>query len=107
MSKINLTYKDKEYTLEYTRQSVRTMEAQGFTPADAETKPVTMIPILFGGAFQRHHKGMSRALQDEIYDEIGNKSALLEVLGQMYAETLMTLLGDKEDEGNVTWAVNK
>ena len=30
MSKINLTYKDKEYTLEFTRQTVRTIESQGF-----------------------------------------------------------------------------
>ena len=59
MSKIALTYENKEYVLEYSRQSVRTMEAQGFVLNELETKPVTMIPMLYQGAFIKHHKGLS------------------------------------------------
>ena len=104
MSKIALTYDDKEYVLEYSRQSVRTMEAQGFVLNDIETKPVTMIPMLFQGAFIKNHRGIKRNLMDELYEEVSDKTGLLQALMEMYAETLSTLTDDKEDAGNATWA---
>lgn len=107
MSKINLTYENKEYTLEYSRQSVRTMEAQGFVLEEVTTKPVTAIPMLFYGAFIKNHKGIKRNLVDEIFEEISAKRSLLEALMEMYADTLNTLIEDKGDEGNVQWAVTK
>ena len=107
MSKISLTYDKNEYTLEYSRQSVRTMEAQGFNFDLLTTKPATMLPMLFEGAFMKNHRGIKRNLISEIYDEIGNKGDLLSALGEMYAETLNSLIGDRDDEGNVSWAVTK
>ena len=107
MSKIALTYNNKEYVLEYSRQSVRTMEAQGFVLNDLETKPVTMIPMLYQGAFIKNHKGIKRNLMDEMYEEIADKTGLLSALMEMYAETLSTLTDDKEDTGNATWAMVK
>lgn len=104
MSKINLTYDNKEYTLEYSRQSVKTMEAQGFVLDELTTKPMTMIPLLFSGAFIKNHRGMKRALIDEIFDGISDKSNLMEALMELYAETLSTLTEASTDEGNVTWA---
>ena len=107
MSKIALTYNDKEYELEYNRQSVRTMEAQGFVLDQISSKPVTMIPMLFTGAFIKNHKGIKRSLMDEMYEEISDKTGLLQALMELYAETLSTLTDDKESEGNVTWAMVK
>jgi hypothetical protein len=107
MSKITLTYDKDEYTLEYSRQSVRTMEAQGFNFDFLTTKPATMLPLLFEGAFMKNHRGIKRRIIDEIYEEIGNKGELLAALGEMYADTLNSLIGDKADEGNVSWAVTK
>lgn len=107
MSKITINYDKKEYVLEYNRQSVRTMEAQGFVLDEIQTKPVTMIPALFNGAFIKNHRGIKRSLMDEIYDEISDKTGLLQALMEMYAETLSTLTDDKDAEGNATWAVTK
>jgi hypothetical protein len=104
MSKINLTYDNKDYTLEYSRQSVKTMEAQGFVLDELTSKPMTMIPLLFSGAFIKNHRGMKRALIDEIFDGISDKSNLMEALMELYAETLSTLTEATADEGNVTWA---
>ena len=73
MSKINLNYEGKDYCLEYNRQSVRTMEAQGFVLEDVTKMPMTMIPHLFSGAFIKNHKGMKRQLIDDIFDAIGNR----------------------------------
>ena len=108
MSKITLTHNDKEYTLEYSRQSVKTMEQQGFVLDELASKPMTMIPMLFQGAFIRNHKGIKRNVMDEIYKGIGNRSELMEALMEMYAETLSTLMDDDaEDAGNVSWALVK
>lgn len=107
MSKITLNYKEKDYTLEYNRQSVRMMEGQGFVLEQITEKPVTMIPMLFSGAFMKNHRGLKRAFVDEIYDEVVDKSGLLNALMEMYAETLSSLTDEKEVEGNAIWAVVK
>ena len=106
MSKINLTYKKDEYILEYNRQSVKTMESQGFVLEELTAKPMTMIPLLFNGAFIKNHRGIKRNLMDEIFEEIGDKTSLMEALMEMYAETLSTLT-EGSGEGNATWAMVK
>ena len=107
MSKITISYDKKEYALEYSRQSVRTMEAQGFVLDQISSKPVTMIPMLFTGAFMKNHKGIKRNLMDEMYEEVPDKTGLLQALMELYAETLSTLTDDKEDAGNATWVMVK
>ena len=107
--KSNLTYDKKEYTLEYNRQSVKTMESQGFFLEELTTKPMTMIPLLFSGAFIKNHSGkdgVKRKVVDEIFEEIGDKTALMEALMEMYADTLGSLT-DSNSEGNVSWAMVK
>ena len=107
MSKIALNYNDKEYELEYTRQSVRMMESQGFVLEEISSKPMTMIPMLFSGAFAKNHRGIKRALIDEILENISDKAGLLNALIEMYAETLSSLTDEPENEGNAVWAVVK
>jgi len=107
MSKITLEYSGKKYTLEYNRQSVRMIESQGFVAEQLSAKPVTMIPILFQGAFIKNHKGIKRDLIDEIYEAIADKSGLIVALVELYSETVGTLLDDKAESGNVSWAVTK
>lgn len=108
MSKITMTYNKVEYTLEYSRQSVKTMESQGFVLDDITAKPMTMIPMLFSGAFIKNHRGMKRSLIDEIFDNIKDKTGLMSALMEMYAETLSSLTDDNvESEGNVAWAIVK
>lgn len=106
MSKIVLTHDNKEYVLEFSRQSVKTMEAQGFVLDEITSKPMTMIPLLFTGAFFKNCKGIKRSLIDEIYDEIGDKTGLMQALMELYAETLSSLTEDR-DQGNVSWTMVK
>ncbi len=108
MSKITLTYAKKEYVLEYNRQSVKTMESQGFILEDISTKPVTMIPMLFSGSFMKNHRGIKRNLIDEIYENIPGKTELMQALIEMYVETVSTLTEDAEgNEGNAVWTLEK
>lgn len=106
MSKIVLNYEGKGYELEYNRQSVKMMEGQGFVLEELSAKPMTMIPLLFSGAFIKNCKGTKRATIDEIYKQISDKTALMEALIELYAETVSTLTDDNS-EGNVTWTLEK
>ncbi len=44
---IVFTYEDKEYTLEFTRRTVKQMEDEGFVAQDIDRKPMTLLPALF------------------------------------------------------------
>lgn len=112
-TKIELTYKKNTYTLEYSRQSVRTMEQQGFVLDKIGDMPMTMIPLLVYGAFAKHNKGIKRNLMDEIYEHIRDtdgEEGFLRTLLEMYSDTVNTLTGGASDidEGNeATWKVTK
>ena len=106
MSKIVLKHENKEYVLEYNRQSVRMMEGQGFVVDEITSKPMTMIPLLFNGAFIKNCRGTKRSVLDAIYEGIGDKMSFVEALITMYSETLASLT-DEAEEGNVTWALTK
>lgn len=113
-TKITITYNASEYTLEYSRNSVRQMEQQGFVLEKLSKQPMNMVPLLVYGAFTKNHKGIKRSLVDEIYEHITDKigdgdNGFIHALLEMYAETVNTLTDNKSvDEGNkAVWKVTK
>ena len=101
---IRFEYDGKEYTLEFTRKSIETMERQGFIASDIADKPMTTLPALFAGAFFAHHRYVKKELVDEIYSKMTNKQDLLSKLAEMYNEPIQALMEEPEDaEGNVKW----
>ena len=106
---LNFEYKNKEYTLEYTRETIKQMEREGFIAENVINKPMTTLPKLFAGAFKAHHKfDAKQKLIDEMFDLFTNKGALLEKLVEMYREPLEALMDDENiDEGNaIKWEAN-
>jgi hypothetical protein len=111
---ITVTYNKHSYQLEYSRNAVKQMEQQGFVLDQIGDKPMTMVPILVYGAFMKNHKGIKRALVDEIYDHIADKvgdgdEGFIQALLEMYSETVNTLTDNSSiDEGNAAiWKVSK
>lgn len=102
---ISFEFKGKEYTLEFTRDTVRQLERQGFVPGDIESKPMTVIPDLFAGAFLKNHPTVKRSKIDEIYEAMNGKSRLIRALIEMYNDTVETLI-DEDAEGNAEWTAN-
>ena len=101
---IRFEYDGKEYTLEFTRKSIETMERQGFVASDMVDKPMTTLPALFAGAFLAHHRYIKKELVDEIYSKMTNKQDLLSKLAEMYNEPIQALMEEPEDAvGNVKW----
>lgn len=99
-------YEGKEYTLEYTRKAVEALERQGLVAEEITTKPMTVLPNLFAGAFFANHRSTNRDIIDNIYKKLTNKQALIEKLAELYNDTVLTLMEEPEDDGkNVNWEV--
>ena len=104
---IQVVYQDKEYTLEYTRKSVETMERNGFVAANINDKPMTTLPALFAGAFLANHRFVKQDVIDAIFAKMTNKGELIGKLAEMYNDTLNTLVDEpSESEGNLNWTAS-
>ena len=104
---IRFEYEGTHYTLEFNRNAIRTMERKGFVAEEIQTKPMTVLPELFAGAFIMHHPYLKRDRIDRIFDKMTNRLKLIERLGAMYNEPLEAMLDEPEEsEGNVTWEEN-
>jgi len=104
---LKFTYKDKEYTLEYTRRTVAEMEKNGFVAGNVSDKPMTSLPTMFAGAFLAHHRYVKKDLVDEIFNHMTNKQELIGKLAEMYNDPIMTLIDEpEENEGNVDWTAS-
>ncbi len=104
---LTFTFNDKEYTLEYTRRTVSEMENKGFVAGDIETKPMTILPMLFEGAFLAHHRFIKKETIDDIFNHMTNKEELIGKLAEMYNDPIMALVSEPEkSEGNVMWTAS-
>jgi hypothetical protein len=103
---IHFTYDDKEYTLEFTRRTVKQMEDEGFIVRDIDARPMTLLPALFAGAFKAHHRFVRQEVIDQIYDAMPDKEALIGKLADMYNEPLISLMDEPDEGKNVDWMAN-
>ncbi len=103
---IHFTYDDKEYTLEFTRRTVKQMEDEGFIVRDIDVRPMTLLPALFAGAFKAHHRFVRQEVIDQIYDAMPDKEALIGKLADMYNEPLISLMDEPDEGKNVDWMAN-
>lgn len=104
---IKISYDKKEYTLEFSRTTASMIEAQGFDPEYISSKPVTMIMLLFYGAFAKNHSSVKRTKMDEIFDNLKKRGELTKKLMEMYSETANVLSDDDDDEGNAGWGASE
>lgn len=104
MSKtIKFTYKEVEYTLEYTRKSLEKMEADGIILSEMGAKPVTILPKLFFYSFYANHKRAKKEDIEEIFELFTNKNEMYNKLSEMAMDTLNTLFEEKESKNAIKW----
>ena len=98
-------FEGKEYTLEFTRESIKQMEREGFVLEDVAKKPMLTLPVFFAGAFKAHHRFDTKQKKiDEIFEKFSNKQALFSKLLDMYQEPMETLIDNENNEGNaIAW----
>lgn len=105
---MTFTYDGKEYTLEFTRRTVKQMEDEGFVAQDIDRKPMTLLPALFAGAFKAHHRFVKQDVIDEIYKGMPRKEELVGKLAEMYNDPIAALMEEPDDKSvkNVEWETN-
>ena len=105
---IVFNYEDKEYTLEFTRRTVKQMEDEGFVAQDIDRKPMTLLPALFAGAFKAHHRFVKQEVIDQIYKALPNKEELIGKLAEMYNDPITSLMEEPDDKSvkNVNWTAS-
>ena len=99
---IRITDKDtgETYVLDFSRESVRFVEAQNFKIDETFDFPNTNIPKLFFYAFRMHHKKMAKNQTDALLDKMGGltgKIAERLVLLYQQATTSNNINQDDED----------
>ena len=92
----------KEYTLEFSRKSVVKAEQAGLEINALDTKSMTMIPLLFWGAFIMHHPYITRDQTDKIlFDGLGGlNEEEMTYLGKLYAEPFQSLIASEVEGSN-------
>ena len=75
-----------EYTLEFTKETVKFAEMHGFEVRDLTRFPMTAGANIWFYAFRAHHKNVPRNRTDAMLEEIGGLSdELAQRLGELYA----------------------
>lgn len=98
---------NKEYTLEFNRESIKFAEQRGFMLADVDRFPMTKLPEFFWYAFRMHHPSVSLNQAEKIMNQIGGiNEAVGRRLGELWAVPYESLNPtDDGDEKNATMTV--
>lgn len=104
---ITMSFDGIEYKLTYTRRTVSMMEQNGFKIGVLLEQPMTMIPQLFAGAFLANHRKTKQDVIEKIYEHLTKKDELINMLVEMYNDTIATLTDEPDEEsGKVEWAAD-
>lgn len=107
-TKIEFEYNGKNYTLQYTADSLKKMEEQGVDFTALGKKILTAGETLFVGSFIANHPQTPKAVAKEIYQQIKGKAdggeALDDVLFEMFNEAVNEIT---QRRGNLGWKVTK
>lgn len=95
--KISFTDDKIKYTLEFTRDSVKQMERNGFSISNVTSQIVTSYTELFAGAFLANHPDIEQEKIDSIYAAMPDKPKLFEKLVTMYIDVINTLTAEPEE----------
>ena len=107
-TKIKFTYKDVPYVLEYDRDGIRALEANGLNIREFLNTPYTSTDLVFKCAFLKNHRKTSETIIDEIFKKMKDKDSLISQLINMITECYDSLFDeDENDEGNIKWDIEK
>lgn len=68
MRKLKLKINDKDYTLEMNRDSIKWLEAMGFSLEEFDRKPITYYDLIWTSLFLANHKDVNPNLAIKLMD---------------------------------------
>lgn len=99
---------NEKYILEFTRETTKYAERNGFNIDDIDIKPMTTVPDLFFFAFRAHHRNITHDKSDKIlFEDLGGlNEAIIERLVKLYYKPLEALINKEgNDEKNARMTV--
>ena len=108
-TRIEFEYDGQAITLEYTADSLKKMETDGFDFSTIEKHIITAPAEIFCGAFIANHPGIPKKTRLKIYEELcaeteDGEQSLMDVIGSMLAEAVDEITRPR---GNVKWRIVK
>ena len=103
MRKLKLKINDKDYTLEMTRDSIKWLEAVGFSIEEFDKKPVTFYDLVWASLFIANHKDVSSNLAIKLmdtYKKDGKNPAKVVKFAIEEYTSFMNALADIDSEEN-------
>nr|DAQ46613.1 MAG TPA: protein of unknown function (DUF5055) [Caudoviricetes sp.] len=103
MRKLKLKINDKDYTLEMTRDSIKWLEALGFSIEEFDKKPVTFYDLVWTSLFVANHKDVNPNLAlklMETYQKSGKNPAKVVKFGIEEYQAFMRALADIDSMEN-------
>ena len=104
MRKLKLKINDKDYTLEMNRDTVKWLEASGFSIEDFDKKPVTYYDMLWLSLFLANHKStinpnLAFKLMDTYKESGKNPARVIRFAIEEY-QSFMNALADIDSKEN-------
>ena len=103
MRKLELKINDKDYQLQMTRDSIKWLEANGFSIEDFNKKPITYFDLLWVSLFMANHKDVNPNLALKLmdtYEKSGKKVANIIKFAIEEYQTFMSALADTSSTEN-------
>lgn len=97
MRKLKLKINDKDYTLEMTRDSIKWLEAMGFSIEEFDRKPITFYDLVWTSLFIANHKDINPNLAFklmETYQKSGKSPAKVVKFAIEEYQAFMNALAD-------------
>ncbi len=104
MRKLKLKINDKDYLLEMNRNSIKWLEANGFSIIDFENKPVTYFDLIWNSLFIANHKDVNSNLAMKLmesYEKEHNVADVIKFAVEEYS-AFMNALADTNSKKNET-----
>lgn len=103
MRKLELKINDKDYQLQMTRDSIKWLEANGFSIEDFNKKPITYFDLLWASLFMANHKDVNPSLALKLmdtYEKNGKKVANIVKFAIEEYQAFMNALSDTSSTEN-------
>lgn len=109
MKKCSINIKDKDYTIEITRDSIVWLENAGFNIENFEKKPLVTIELLWAAGFIQNHKDVNPSLalklMDSYKEEGGDVSEVARFVLDEY-QSFINALSDTNSKKKATITEN-
>ena len=102
MKKLKVKINEKDYTLEFNRDSIKWLEANGFSIEDFDKKPLTYYDLLWYGLFLVNHKDVNPNLALKLMEAYSKEHKVSQVVRFAIEEynAFMYALADINSEKN-------